>query len=166
MRRRLWWAGLLALAAVVYLGYSGWQGAALYYLTPAEAQERLSSLSGRNFRLAGNVAGEVAWDPGTRLLEFRVTDGAAAVPVLYRGAPPDNFGPGRQVVVEGTADEQGKVLATRLLLKCPSKYEEAPASARGVPPGALYLGGAAGALALGLVAVVSRRLGGRMGKQA
>lgn len=162
MRGRLLWAGLLVLLAVVYLAYSGWQGAALYYLTPSEAQERV--LSGRAFRLAGKVGPDVAWDATAKLLQFQVTDGTAAVAVVYRGVPPDNFGPGQQVVVEGTGDGQGRVVANRLIMKCPSKYEQAPASTRPAGQNVLYVGGAAVALAVGLAVVASRRLTGRAGR--
>lgn len=170
MRRRLLWAGLLVVVAVGYLAYSGWQGAALYYLTPAEAREK--ALSGRVFRVAGRVGTDVAWDPGTVVLRFQVTDGTAAVPVVYRGAPPDNFGPGQQVVVEGSGDGQGGLVASRLIMKCPSKYEQAAASAAPAGRNVLYLGGAALVLAVGVAVVASRRLGtagdhgGRAGKPA
>lgn len=157
MRRRLLWAGLLVLAAVAYLAYTGWQGAALYYLTPSEARARGTST--RSFRVAGNVGPDVTWDAAAMVLRFEVTDGVASVPVVYRGAPPDNFGPGQQVVVEGTGDGTGTIVARRLIMKCPSKYEQAPAAAR--PGGSgLYLGGAAVVLAIGLAAVASRRLSG------
>ncbi|MDI6823021.1 MAG: cytochrome c maturation protein CcmE [Bacillota bacterium] len=170
MRRRLLWASLLVIVAVGYLAYTGWQGAALYYLTPAEAREKV--LSGRTFRVAGNVGPDVAWDPGARVLRFQVTDGKVAVPVLYRGAPPDNFGPGQQVVVEGAGDGQGGLVASRLIMKCPSKYEQAPATAPPAGRNVLYLGGVVVALAVGLAVVATRRLGtghhaaGRAGKPA
>jgi cytochrome c-type biogenesis protein CcmE len=156
MRRRLLWVGLLVLAAVAYLAYTGWQGAALYYLTPSEARAR--GMSAGTFRVAGNVGSNVAWDAAAMVLRFEVTDGVVSVPVVYRGAPPDNFAPGQQVVVEGTGDGQGTIVARRLIMKCPSKYEQAPAAAPRVG-GGLYLGGAAVVLAIGLAAVASRRLG-------
>ncbi|MDI6894464.1 MAG: cytochrome c maturation protein CcmE [Bacillota bacterium] len=156
MRRRLLWAGLLVLAAVAYLAYSGWQGAALYYLTPSEAQARGASTT--TFRVAGNVGADVRWDAAAMVLRFEVTDGSASVPVVYRGAPPDNFGPGQQVVVEGTGDGHGVMVANRLIMKCPSKYEQAPAAAARRGNNVLYLGGAAMVLAIGLAAVASRRL--------
>ncbi len=168
MRSRLWWAGLLVVVAVVYLAYTGWQGATLYYLTPAEARDR--ALSGRTFRVAGNVGPDVAWDGTSLELRFKVVDDSAALPVVYRGAPPDNFGPGQQVVVEGTADGQGGLVANRLIMKCPSKYEQASVATRSSGGGVLYLGGIALALAVGLAVVASRRFtagrGGRAGTSA
>ncbi len=161
MRKRLIWVGLLVLAAVGYLAYTSWQGAALYYLTPSEAVAQGASLNGRSFRLAGLVAeGSVRWDAETSELRFVVTDGSSSVPVLYRGAAPDNFAPGQQIVAEGTADGNGGLVASRLIVKCPSKYEQVP----GAVPSAsgrrnLLVGGAAILAAVLLVAVASRLLG-------
>lgn len=157
MRGRLLWAGLLVLVAVVYLAYAGWQGAATYYVTPSEAR---GGSFGRSFRLAGNVAPGVTWDGASMLLQFEVTDGVATVPVVYRGAPPDNFAAGQQVVVEGTVDGQGRVVASRLIMKCPSKYEQATRSGNAAGRRGVYLGGAALAGAVGLAVAASRRLAG------
>jgi len=44
--------------------------------------------------------------------------------VVYQGLMPDAFGEGREVVVEGTFDTKARTLhATKLVTKCPSKYE-------------------------------------------
>lgn len=168
MRSRLVWAGLLVVAAVAYLAYTSWHGATLYYLTPSEAQGQMASLSGRPFRLAGKVApGSVHWNPATTELEFRVTDGTASVPVVYKGAAPDNFGPDQQVVAEGVADGRGGMTASRLIIKCPSKYEQGSASSTQPQTRNLAIGGAAVLVAVVLVAVAGRylgRAGGRSGR--
>lgn len=155
MRRRLLWVSVVVMAAVGYLAYTGWQGAATYYLTPAEAAGR--DMSGRTFRVAGTVGEGVAWDAGERVLRFEVTDGTGRVAVVYRGAPPDNFAAGQQVVVEGVGEGRGSMTASRIIMKCPGKYEQAPSQAGG--RSALYLGGAGVVAALVLALAVSRRLG-------
>ncbi len=130
MRSRLLWAGLLIVAAVGYLAYTGWQGATLYYLTATEATGQMSSLAGRAFRLSGKVAdGSISFDPATTQLRFVVTDGQADVALVYHGQTPDNFYAGQTVVAEGAADGRGGMTAERIIVKCPSKYEEGSAAA-------------------------------------
>lgn len=161
MRSRLVWAGLLIVAAVGYLAYTGWQGATLYYLTASEARDRMAELADRTFRLSGTVApGSIAWDPTSSELRFSVTDGRASVPVVYHGAPPDNLAAGQTVVAEGRADGRGGLAADRILVKCPSKYETAAAAAAGGGTSRrdLYIGaGALVAAAIG-AAVVGHRV--------
>lgn len=159
MRSRLLWAGLLIVAAVGYLAYSGWQGATLYYLTASEAAGQMGTLDGRSFRLSGKVAeGSVSWDAAASELRFEVTDGSARIPVTYYGAAPDNFSPGRTVVTEGAVDGRGGMTAERIIVKCPSKYQEGSAAVAG---GGSRRGLLIGAGAL-IAAVACVAVGGRL----
>ena len=45
------------------------------------------------------------------------------MPVDYRGALPDIFRPGIQVVVEGRFQRDGVFHADQLLAKCPSRFQ-------------------------------------------
>lgn len=170
MRSRFLWAGLVIVAAVGYLAYTGWQGATLYYLTASEASGQMGSLAERGFRLSGQVAeGSVAWDPGTSELRFDVTDGQASVAVLYRGAAPDSFAAGRTVVAEGVADGRGGMTADRIIVKCPSKYEDATAVGDGTQDqnhNSLLLGVGVLVVAVACVAVAGRLVlkAGRSGR--
>ncbi len=164
MRSRLLVVGLLIVAAVGYLAYSSFQGATLYYLSPSEAAGQMTSLAGRTFRLAGKVAeGSVAFDPATSVLTFAIADAAARVGVTYSGAAPDNFAAGQEVVVEGTADGHGGLAASRVIVKCPSKYEGATASTTtgGAGNSGLLVGLAAVAVGAGCVLVAGRLLARR-----
>jgi len=78
------------------------------------------------FRLDGKVAsGSVVYDQKEPRLAFRMTDGGdEAIAVVYEGLMPDAFAAGREVVVEGTYRHDEKPLhASKLVTKCPSKYE-------------------------------------------
>ena len=66
-------------------------------------------------------------------LSFRVRDrgGRAAVPVRYSGSVPEPFREGREVIV--TVRKQGTVFVGErdsLVTKCPSKFTDAPPSAK------------------------------------
>ncbi len=54
-----------------------------------------------------------------------MADEGGALPVTYRGAVPDIFGPDIEVVVEGKWTPGGVFVADTLLAKCPSKFEAA-----------------------------------------
>ncbi len=68
---------------------------------------------------------DIAQDAHAGGLHFRLSDrnGAASVPVVYKGSVPDLFKTGREVVVDGTL--RGGVFVAvpnTLVTKCPSKY--------------------------------------------
>lgn len=153
MRRRWLLAGGLALVALTYLIYSGWQAAAVYYYTPEEALELRAELQGRPFRLTGVVdpRGPV-WDPARSEVRFEVSDGVSMVSVLHRGPVPGGLAAGQQVVVEGSWDPHGVVVARSIIRKCPSKYEESRETTAAGGGRVWLIGLLAGTAAIGVVA--------------
>jgi cytochrome c-type biogenesis protein CcmE len=143
--------GLLILAAVIYLIASSTKASAEYFLTINELQAKSQSMAGRNLRVSGAVVGDsIQYDPQTLTLTFVVADvpgdnseieaqgGLAAVlhqavmdpnrprmDVVYQGAKPDLLRDEAQAIMTGHIGEDGKFYADELLLKCPTKYEEA-----------------------------------------
>jgi cytochrome c-type biogenesis protein CcmE len=116
--------GLVIVAAVGYMIYAAASGSAAYYMTIAEVAER--GPSARNVRVAGFVIGEsIVWEARDLQLQFEIEDDTGRLPVLYSGARPDMFRDGAEVVVEGKLGDGGLFEARTMLLKCPSKYEEA-----------------------------------------
>jgi cytochrome c-type biogenesis protein CcmE len=113
-------------AAVVLAGALVWTsfGSATEAATPSQA---LHGKPGRSIEVTGKVVdGSVRrGDP----LRFRVRDrdGSASIPVVYRGAVPDPFREGREVIVTG-AMRGGTFVAERdsLVTKCPSKFKSTP----------------------------------------
>ena len=113
-------------AAVVLAGALVWTsfGSATEATTPSKA---LHAEPGRSIEITGKVVdGSVRrGDP----LRFRVRDreGTASVRVVYRGAVPDPFREGREVIVTG-AMRGGTFVAERdsLVTKCPSKFKSKP----------------------------------------
>jgi cytochrome c-type biogenesis protein CcmE len=124
-RQTKWIIGGVVVAVTVgYLVFVAARGAIAYYVTVAELRE--SGLSGRNVRVAGNIVeGSIVWDPRGMRLAFDLVDGSGQMPVVYSGPRPDMFRDGAELVVEGRLSAEGIFEAHTLLLKCPSKYEEA-----------------------------------------
>lgn len=150
--------GLLIVAAVVYLIVSSTQASAQYFFTVDELLEKGDSIVGRNVRVSGAVIGDtISFDQQTLTLRFTVAhvpgdndlieaEGglaaalAAAVAdpnrarlqVVYIGPRPDLLRNEAQAIMTGQLGKDGIFYADELLLKCPTKYEEAvPAQAEG-----------------------------------
>src|SRR3954447_8557310 len=88
---------LLLAGALIYTSFSA--------ATEAKQPSQLLSngTPGKSYELTGRVAnGSV--QRGDEVLRFRVRDrnGTASVPVTYKGAVPDPFREGREVIVTGT----------------------------------------------------------------
>ena len=150
--------GLLIVAAVVYLIVTSTQASAQYFLTVDELTSRGSSDVGREVRISGAVLGDsIVYEPETLTLEFTVAHvpgdndeieaqgGLAKVlsdavndpdrnhlKVVYVGPKPDLLRDEAQAIMTGELGEDGVFHADELLLKCPTKYEEAlPEQAEG-----------------------------------
>jgi cytochrome c-type biogenesis protein CcmE len=108
----------VAGALAIFLVYTALAGG-----TPSIQPSQLSSHQGR-VSLAGKVVGQptgAARGPSGLHFTLRDVQGAATVPVVYRGSVPDLFRTGRDVSVEGSL-ENGVFVADKLVTKCPSKY--------------------------------------------
>jgi len=121
-------AVLLVGAGVGYLLFSGLSQNSVYFLNVSEAlampAEKLTQA-----RLFGSVSEkDLERDPSSMGVSFFVQDKddpAQAIRVHYKGAVPDTFKVGVEVILEGSFEAQTRVFeATSLLTKCPSKYEK------------------------------------------
>ena len=143
--------GLLILAAVVYLIVSSTQASAEYFMTVDELKAEGSSVIGKSLRASGAVVGDsIQYDPATLTLSFEVAHvpgdnadieaqgGLAFVlheavtdptrermQVIYVGPKPDLLRDEAQAIMTGHIGDDGVFYADELLLKCPTKYEEA-----------------------------------------
>jgi len=150
--------GLLILAAIVYLIVSSTQANAQYFMTVEELNQRAAEVTGQNLRVSGAVLGDsITNDPATLTLSFTVAHipgsqkeidalgGMAEVlhqaslnpdlprlDVQYVGVRPDLLKNEAQAIMTGKLGDDGVFYADELLLKCPTRYEEAvPEQAEG-----------------------------------
>lgn len=143
--------GLLIFAAVVYLIVSSTQASAQYFLTVDEVFSKGDEILGKDLRISGAVVGEsINYDPENLKITFEVAHipgdndeinamgGLAAVlnaavsdpnnkrlQVVYEGPKPDLLQNEAQAIMTGHLGDDGVFYADELLLKCPTKYEDA-----------------------------------------
>ena len=143
--------GLFILAAIVYLIISATQANAEYFMTVNELKSKGGSLEGRNLRISGAVIGDtIQYDPVTMNMTFDIAHvpgdnaaiemggGLASVlhtavtdplrarqTVVYNGPKPDLLRDEAQAIITGHLGDDGIFYADELLLKCPTKYQEA-----------------------------------------
>lgn len=143
--------GLLILAAVVFLIVNATTGSAQYFMTVDELVAKGSDAVDKNVRVSGAVIGDtIQYDPQTLTLTFEVAhlpaeqaelddEGGLAealhqavmdpsrtrIPVVYVGVKPDLLRHEAQAIVTGYLGADGIFHAEELLLKCPTRYEEA-----------------------------------------
>src|SRR5262245_23275061 len=143
--------GLLVLAAVVFLIWSATTSTSEYFLTIDELHAKGASVANRNLRVSGAVIGDtIQYNAQTLTLTFEVaqvpadnaiieTEGGLAkalheavidpsrerMTVVYSGPKPDLLRNEAQAIVTGHLGEDCIFYADELLLKCPTKYEEA-----------------------------------------
>lgn len=143
--------GVLILAAVVYLIASSTQASAEYFMTVDELKAEGPAALNKSLRLSGAVLGDtIQYDASTLTLTFEIAhvpgDNAeieaqgglavvlheavsdpsrARIKVVYEGVMPDLLRNEAQAIMTGKLGEDGVFHAEELLLKCPTKYEEA-----------------------------------------
>jgi cytochrome c-type biogenesis protein CcmE len=143
--------GVLILAAVVYLIISSTSAGAQYFYTVDELYAEGEAAVGKPARVSGAVIGDtIQYDPDTLELKFTVAhmpadsdlleeEGGLAMAlsqavndtsrrhldVVYYGAMPDLLQNEAQAIMTGKLGEDGVFYADELLLKCPTRYDEA-----------------------------------------
>jgi len=143
--------GVLILGAVVFLIWSSTVANSEYFLTIDELNSKGAEVVNRNLRVSGAVLGdtiqydaqsltltfEVAHVPGDQALiedeggladalhQAVIDPSRARMKVEYIGPMPDLLRNEAQAIVTGKLGDDGVFHADELLLKCPTKYEEA-----------------------------------------
>jgi len=124
-RARLILAVLIIIGAVGYLIYFGIQQGVGQILTIEEALQKKYDSNISFIQIEGQVNYDtVAYEPNKPLITFDITSDKSNITVIFKDVKPDNFDSGYPIIIEGRFQEDGKFSADKLLVKCPSKYEE------------------------------------------
>lgn len=137
--------GVLLLGAVAYLIFSGTVSGARYFITVEDLITN-DEYVGQTVRITGAVIGDtIEYDSENLIIDFTIAHvpeqiddlalalhqsvtnpDAARLPVhIENEVKPDLLQNEAQAILTGELGEDGVFYATELLLKCPSRYEEA-----------------------------------------
>lgn len=143
-------AGLLIVAAVVYLIVTSTGSTAHYFLTIEEIEAMGEEAMGRRLTVSGAVLGDtIDYDPSQPRLTFTIVQvpgdpreveragglakvlhaavndpDAPRMDVIYEDVKPDLLQHESQAIIRGQLAEDGEFYADEVLLKCPTRYEE------------------------------------------
>jgi cytochrome c-type biogenesis protein CcmE len=143
--------GVLIIAAIILLIITNTKAGAQYFLTVDEILERKEEFVNKDIRVSGAVLGDsIIYDTENLILEFDVAHvpgdnkeidaqgglamvlhqavnnpNANKIHVIYEGVMPDLLQNEAQAIMTGKIGDDGVFYASELLLKCPTKYEEA-----------------------------------------
>lgn len=143
--------GLSILAAVIFLIVASSQANSEYFMTVDELNTQSANVTGKNLRVSGAIIGStIQYDAATLTLTFDVAhvpgDNAdieaqgglaevlhqavidptrSRISVVFTGPKPDLLRDEAQAIMTGHMGEDGIFYAEELLLKCPTRYEEA-----------------------------------------
>ncbi len=115
----------LLVGGIAVVGSSMSSG--VFNLTLSQALAQTDRLVGQEFKVGGNVAASsIVRGDSPFEIDFAIEDDEARrLPCRYKGAVPDPFAEGREVILQGTLDASGRMLVSKITVKCPSKYQEA-----------------------------------------
>jgi cytochrome c-type biogenesis protein CcmE len=143
-------AGLLIVAAALYLIVSSTGSAAHYFLTVEELWALGDDARDRNVTVSGAVLGDtIVYDSSVPRVTFTIVQvpgdpdeveragglamvlheavsnpDAPRLEIVYDDVKPDLLQHEAQAIIRGQLGEDGRFHADELLLKCPTRYEE------------------------------------------
>jgi len=115
----------IILAIAFFVVQASVSSGGTFSLTVADVVEKKDELIGSNIKLEGRIEeGSVHTKKDEFDIYFNLTDeDENRVTVHYPKVLPDPFKEGRTAIVEGKLAEGGIIEASRLTVKCPSKYK-------------------------------------------
>ena len=150
--------GLLIVGAIIYLVVTSLQTTAQYFYTVDEIKAKGKTIEGKSLRASGAVIGDsITFDEKTLTITFTMVNvsndtkdieaagglaqvlhdavlnpTAGRIQVVYVGPKPDLLKNEAQAIVTGKLGADGVFHADELLLKCPTRYDQAvPSQAQG-----------------------------------
>lgn len=94
------------------------------YLTVSELHNTPEKYYGRTIQVTG-ISNVGSIERAGEYITLTISDVSSSVEVIYSGVLPSGFQEGNSVVVIGIFKSDGSIEADKILVKCPSKYEEA-----------------------------------------
>jgi cytochrome c-type biogenesis protein CcmE len=115
-------AGVAAIGIAASLVLNAFRSNLVFFFTPTQIASG-EAPTGKTFRVGGLVEpGSLKREGDGTTVVFRVTDGAKAIDVSYKGILPDLFKEGRGIVAQGAVQTDGSFRASEVLAKHDENY--------------------------------------------
>ena len=115
--------GLILFITLGFLSYKAFTQSVPYYYTVSELVSQGNSIYSEKVRVNGVVTpGTVEEEADGLSITFTLSDSKEQLTVIYRGAVPQTFEDGQEIVIEGIYNPSGIFEASSILTRCPSKY--------------------------------------------
>ena len=115
-------ASFAALGVAAALVLNAFQSNLVFFFSPSQVMAN-EAPRGKPFRIGGMVeAGSLKRQDDGLTVNFRVTDTAQTITVVYTGILPDLFKEGKGVVAQGRIGSDGVFEATEILAKHDENY--------------------------------------------
>lgn len=112
----------VATAAISLLAFKAASSSVSYYVTPEEFAQQVGSKADARWRVGGRVVGETIKQDG-KSVEFAIQgEHGEQMAITYKGVVPNLFGPYAFVVVDGTADRPGHLVASSVVIKHENEF--------------------------------------------
>jgi len=118
---------LIILVVVIgtYLVYGQMASSISPYLSVSDVTRNPEKYKSEQLQIIGIIKDGSLQNLGTEI-RFLLTDNTSSIQIFYSGSFPSGLQEGREVVVVGVLTTDHDVKADKILVKCPSRYEEQP----------------------------------------
>lgn len=120
---RLQIGALAILSSLVYIGLEGAHNFSSYFVTVNAYRAHMGQFADKTFRVQGTLlASSVRYNEATTTLSFTLQAKGQSLPVVYRGAMPNEQFKNADAIVEGKIGSNGVFQASKLMIQCPNHY--------------------------------------------
>ena len=128
-------AGFIIVGSFLYLGISAFKSNNFVYShTVDEVTAKGPGLQNRGIKVEGKLVPKtLVREPKAMKISFRLQGETRSLSVRFKGVPPDLLENGMPIIAVGKLDDKGVLAATKLMVRCPSKFEEQKKAGKSIP---------------------------------
>nr|WP_275107345.1 cytochrome c maturation protein CcmE [Sulfobacillus harzensis] len=117
---------MFVVGALAYMVLQGAHNFSSYFVTVKTYRAESAKFGQQTVRVQGTLLSKtVHYNPHTATLRFSLVSGGATLPVLYRGAMPNEQFHNAGAIAKGHMGRDGVFDATKLEIQCPDHYAPA-----------------------------------------
>ena len=112
----------VATAAIGLLAFKAASSSVSYYVTPEEFAQQIGNKADARWRVGGRVVPETIKQDGKSVAFDIQGEHGEQMSITYTGVVPNLFGPSAFVVIDGTSDRAGHLVASSVVIKHENEF--------------------------------------------